>query len=362
MDEDTEPYVCLSEECTSPILFFARMRDWIGHMKAFHSDQWNRKIHMSTWYCDIGHETALQFNDRESFLKHMKDPESHDGRDPPTDLQLDTLSRSKQKVHVREDEYCCPICDCVPESLAPVIKMGEPAKIRDHLYEHIAAHIKDLAFKSVLTLDIEVPDQNGQSEIDDSERGRLRGDSSAASYPSGLDKLRLETSLTFDYIPIQEVIPIRSESYNELYYEMDAGDTLWDNADFLEYWELQTGRDQNKPDAVLDHFAQIQRGASRDSDRHPALSDDVEDEVKGGVWGYLVPLDPKYGDKPLGLKRRNACPQPEIVQAVVDGETTPLNNNRPAPIRAEEAYERLKVKGVASGGYLIGRHPECGTY
>lgn len=97
-------------------------------------------------------------------------------------------------------------------------------------------------------------------------------------------------------------------------------------------------------------------------DRHPALSDDVEDEVKEGVWGYLVPLDPKYGDKPLVLKRRNACPLPDTVQAAVNGETTPLNSNKPAAIRAEEAYERTKVKGVASGGYLIGRHPECGAY
>ncbi|KID91208.1 checkpoint kinase 2-like protein [Metarhizium guizhouense ARSEF 977] len=94
-------------------------------------------------------------------------------------------------------------------------------------------------------------------------------------------------------------------------------------------------------------------------DRHPALSDDVEDEVKEGVWGYLVPLDPKYGDKPLVLKRRNACPQPDSVDAAVNGEKTPLNTNKPAPIRAEETFERKNAKGAASGGYLIGRHPEC---
>lgn len=26
----------------------------------------------------------------------------------------------------------------------------------------------------------------------------------------------------------------------------------------------------------------------------------------------------------------------------------------------EEAYEETMIKGIASGGYLIGRHPECG--
>ncbi|KAK5990396.1 putative serine/threonine-protein kinase fhkC [Cladobotryum mycophilum] len=93
-------------------------------------------------------------------------------------------------------------------------------------------------------------------------------------------------------------------------------------------------------------------------DRHPALSEDVIDEVKEGVWGYLVPLDPKYGDKPLVLKKRVACPIPDAAKATTDiepkdkaGETSPL--------KEEEAYERTKVKGVPSGGFLIGRHPEC---
>ncbi|KAI0548140.1 hypothetical protein F4679DRAFT_574403 [Xylaria curta] len=127
MDEDAKPYVCLSEECTSPLLFLVNMKQWIDHMKSFHSDQRNRKTHMSDWYCDIGHETALQFNDRNSFLRHMKDP--------------------------AKDEYCCPICDCVTNTLKPVIAASDPAEIRKRLYEHIAAHIKDPAYKSVPALD-----------------------------------------------------------------------------------------------------------------------------------------------------------------------------------------------------------------
>lgn len=97
-------------------------------------------------------------------------------------------------------------------------------------------------------------------------------------------------------------------------------------------------------------------------DRHPALSDEVEDEVKEGVWGYLVPLDPKYGDKPLVLKRRNACPLPDSLAAAADcgREDDPGQDAKSAALKEEEAYERTKIKGVASGGFLIGRHPECG--
>ncbi|KAL6895594.1 SMAD/FHA protein kinase [Trichoderma longibrachiatum] len=97
-------------------------------------------------------------------------------------------------------------------------------------------------------------------------------------------------------------------------------------------------------------------------DRHPALSDEVVDEQKEGVWGYLVPLDPKYGDKPLVLKKRVACPIPNDVEAVSDGTVQSKSKSKSKeskPVKDEEIYEKTKVKGVAAGGYLIGRHPEC---
>ncbi|KAG6045565.1 hypothetical protein E4U39_002170 [Claviceps sp. Clav50 group G5] len=94
-------------------------------------------------------------------------------------------------------------------------------------------------------------------------------------------------------------------------------------------------------------------------DRHPALSDEVEDEVKEGVWGYLVPLDPKYGDKPFVLKRRTACPPPDsIAEATANGKVEG-SKEKFSPLEAAEAYERTKISGNASGGYLIGRHAEC---
>jgi serine/threonine-protein kinase Chk2 len=93
-------------------------------------------------------------------------------------------------------------------------------------------------------------------------------------------------------------------------------------------------------------------------DRHPALMDDVIDEEKEGVWGYLVSLDPKYGDKPLVLKKRSACPKSDSVTAARDEEADKTPGKSKA-LKQEEAYEKTKEKGVPSGGYLIGRHPEC---
>lgn len=96
-------------------------------------------------------------------------------------------------------------------------------------------------------------------------------------------------------------------------------------------------------------------------DRHPAISDDIEDEIREGVWGYLVPLDPKYGDKPIVLKKRSACPLPHTVadSAKQDNKHHANENGKSAAMKDEEAFEKKKEKGVSSGGYLIGRHPEC---
>ena len=99
---------------------------------------------------------------------------------------------------------------------------------------------------------------------------------------------------------------------------------------------------------------------SQFADKHPSLSDEVEDEQKEGVWGYLVSLDLRHGDKPYVLKRRMACPLPDSVAAAAQNEGS-TENDGPAALRDEEAYERTRIKGVASGGFLIGRHPECGT-
>ncbi|KAM3158958.1 Calcium/calmodulin-dependent protein kinase type<br_1 [Botrytis cinerea] len=97
--------------------------------------------------------------------------------------------------------------------------------------------------------------------------------------------------------------------------------------------------------AKTQELSQSQRDAT-------TLSSQVEDEEEEGVWGYLMPLNYKYGRR-LVLRRRNACPLPD--------KDSDLGNPRAGKDlnKEEEAYEATKFKGIASGGYLIGRHPEC---
>ncbi|KAK5624540.1 hypothetical protein RRF57_000256 [Xylaria bambusicola] len=92
-------------------------------------------------------------------------------------------------------------------------------------------------------------------------------------------------------------------------------------------------------------------------DADGALSDEVQDEVKEGVWGYLFPLDTRYGGQCIVLKKRNICPHPKDVANARDSKKK--DGTGKCALEQEESYEKSKTKGVPSGGYLIGRHPEC---
>jgi serine/threonine-protein kinase CHEK2 len=88
------------------------------------------------------------------------------------------------------------------------------------------------------------------------------------------------------------------------------------------------------------------------------VSYEVQDEEGEGVWGYLLPLDGSAGTTPLVLRNRHACPA---------ADTKPPPKRTKGKVmkesfeKEEEEYEQRKIEGIAAGGYLIGRHPECGT-
>lgn len=93
-----------------------------------------------------------------------------------------------------------------------------------------------------------------------------------------------------------------------------------------------------------------------------AFSLDVDDEEAEGVWGYLVPIDEVFGNT-LMLKKRTACPAPYPAQSFgqgsgdrAKGQCKDTNYND-----EEKEYEKTKREmGWPAGGYLVGRHPECG--
>lgn len=77
-----------------------------------------------------------------------------------------------------------------------------------------------------------------------------------------------------------------------------------------------------------------------------ALSEYVKDEEKEGVWGYLLPLNAEY-KQPLIMRKRSACPKPPPLDKLGEASDQGLTKED-------------KADAQSSGGYLIGRHPECG--
>jgi serine/threonine-protein kinase Chk2 len=83
----------------------------------------------------------------------------------------------------------------------------------------------------------------------------------------------------------------------------------------------------------------------------------VDDEEAEEVWGYLVPMDSRAGDV-MVLRRRQACPVPTTRV----GKTNGIDKVDKEEFKAqEEQYENEKQEhGLPAGGYLVGRHRECG--
>lgn len=81
-----------------------------------------------------------------------------------------------------------------------------------------------------------------------------------------------------------------------------------------------------------------------------AFASEIEDEVAEGVWGYLIPLDDNfYG--PLVLKKRDGNFSPAIGTKRNGSHAKGKKGGKSAKGSSQEAN---------AGGYLIGRHHECG--
>lgn len=87
----------------------------------------------------------------------------------------------------------------------------------------------------------------------------------------------------------------------------------------------------------------------------PLKSYEVDDEEGQGVWGYLVPVDDDPKSEVLVLKQRSACPVPDMKEKHEKSKVSKHTYQN-----QEKKFEKEKIKGMASSGYLIGRHQECG--
>jgi len=84
------------------------------------------------------------------------------------------------------------------------------------------------------------------------------------------------------------------------------------------------------------------------------------DELKDGVWGYLLPLGATDLRAPVVLKNKLLAPPP--TSSAEPDAATPIARNGSARGRQRTpAADRAQDDpSPAALGYIIGRHPECG--
>lgn len=75
-----------------------------------------------------------------------------------------------------------------------------------------------------------------------------------------------------------------------------------------------------------------------------AFADEVDDESAEGVWGYLIPLDDKVSSAFVLKKRDNCAGRDEVSKDK----------------SAKKSLVPKPGNNRTTGGYLVGRHPECG--
>ncbi|KAI1317244.1 hypothetical protein F5Y16DRAFT_392874 [Xylariaceae sp. FL0255] len=144
VDQDIEPYVCISEDCIEPPQYFTSLQDWTGHMQTRHSMSWSEQIHTERWHCDVDHNEPgrgpPEFDEKAKFLNHLNTCHG----DKLTQSQILGRVRRNRRIATR-DPFVCPLCDCVPPDIEKRAR-ERPYKL---LWEHIAQHLKSLAFLSL---------------------------------------------------------------------------------------------------------------------------------------------------------------------------------------------------------------------
>lgn len=195
VNQDLQPYACLFRRCNNSR--FAHKSDWDRHMSTDHSQDWPRKVHATTWYCDLDHKELVQFDKETDWREHMQDLSLHPSRPkPPTASQLDVLVIRKQKIASRDADIC-PFCESKPHSIAILGDRGNPTDIASLLVSHIAEHVRSLCFLSLPSLGGKpVGDGKSLSNLEEASAKRLRNAGSPPQPPSGIEFLE-DISLTF---------------------------------------------------------------------------------------------------------------------------------------------------------------------
>ncbi|KAI0439843.1 hypothetical protein F4803DRAFT_529470 [Xylaria telfairii] len=131
--KDLQPYVCISEDCSEPAVYFTSFSKWRKHMDDVHTTDWARRIHSpQVWYCDVSPHEYLEFREKRELEHHLKTEHSND-------LNSNQLKRRlvRNTLPSPRGENICPLCN---QDILKVFKLQEqvlgnyeiaPSKVAD---------------------------------------------------------------------------------------------------------------------------------------------------------------------------------------------------------------------------------------
>ncbi|KAL4925788.1 uncharacterized protein BDV17DRAFT_294066 [Aspergillus undulatus] len=91
-------------------------------------------------YCDVSHSVPVEFEDVPKLVLHLQ---SEHG-DQLTKSKIQGRARRNRRIATR-DPFVCPLCDAIPNEIRTIVEQ-KPYQL---LSEHIAEHLKSLAFLSL---------------------------------------------------------------------------------------------------------------------------------------------------------------------------------------------------------------------
>ncbi|KAL8296014.1 hypothetical protein RB600_001481 [Gaeumannomyces tritici] len=105
--QDLLPYVCISEDCAEPSVFFPSFFLWRNHMDEVHTVDWAQKIHNhKVWYCDLTPCKHEEFSKAEGLQQHITSKH-------PTVLAEAQISRKLTRSFLTppREGNVCPLCE-----------------------------------------------------------------------------------------------------------------------------------------------------------------------------------------------------------------------------------------------------------
>ncbi|KAK2608929.1 hypothetical protein QQS21_002505 [Conoideocrella luteorostrata] len=270
VNKDLKPFVCISENCSQPPQVFETFGMWTKHMKDLHSPKWTQLVHKPIiWRCDVGHPEVF-CKDEDEFEDHLNS--QHGNSSAAARKAIFRTSRILQ----RRGPHTCPLCGydlSAVEGSQPHLAADTPPNLTNpentaeatRLVQHIAGHLRRLAFDSANNLNIGADGDVSHGSTEASE-GKTQYGSKAR--PSSNPKDLSEAPLIFnDDERLRMHFATRTNRFDpdwsskDVEYLTTTSEELPEtaNGNWLSLEALSNKRqDSHSPNPVMRHFYQQQ--------------------------------------------------------------------------------------------------------